>query len=169
MIIFKITLLIGINMRKRNFIAMIFMIVSTSCMMGGGESTDKPNILFIIVDDLGWTDVSTGSPNLGHGSNYYETPNVDKLASKGDVFYQCVYLWTQLCPHSCIIDERAIRYTHQNVYGFRSQSLQAGTKEDGSGRQQVYLDLEQVTLAEILKSAGYATAHFGKWHFGRSL
>ncbi len=153
-------------MRKRNFIALIFMIVSTSCMMGGGESTDKPNILFIIVDDLGWTDVSTGSPNLGHGSNYYETPNVDKLASKGMSFTNAYTCGPNCAPTRASLmsgqyGTRTKMYTVSDPN--RSKPEQRGLE---AADNKLYLDLEQVMLAEVLKEAGYATGHFGKWHLG---
>ncbi|MES2465491.1 MAG: sulfatase-like hydrolase/transferase, partial [Armatimonadota bacterium] len=46
----------------------------------------KPNIVLLIADDLGWTDLSTGRTTGGHGSKFYQTPNVDRLASEGMSF-----------------------------------------------------------------------------------
>ncbi|MBT8485889.1 MAG: sulfatase-like hydrolase/transferase, partial [Phycisphaerae bacterium] len=47
---------------------------------------DPPNIILILADDLGWTDVSGGRMNLGHGSDFYETPHLDRLAAEGMAF-----------------------------------------------------------------------------------
>ncbi|HEY2572546.1 MAG TPA: sulfatase [Verrucomicrobiaceae bacterium] len=119
----------------------------------------KPNIVFILADDLGWTDTAT------YGSKYYETPNIDRLASQGLKFMR--YHNCQNCQPT-----RAALMTGQ--YGPRTGVYTVG----GIGRFEwegrplrpvdnvTELPLEKFTIAQQLKAAGYATAMFGKWHLG---
>ena len=55
-----------------------------SVLVAGGHALSvvaQPNIIHIVADDLGWTDLSTGATNLGNGSQFYQTPNIDSLAA----------------------------------------------------------------------------------------
>lgn len=118
-----------------------------------------PNIIFIMADDLGWTDLAC------FGSKYYETPNIDKLASQGmrlTSHHHC-----QNCQPT-----RAALMTGQ--YAARTGVYTVGgiDRFDWSMRplrpvdNVVKLPLEKTTLAQVMKSAGYATGMFGKWHLG---
>ena len=119
----------------------------------------KPNIIYILADDLGWTDTAT------YGSKYYETPNIDRLASQGlklTRYHNC-----QNCQPT-----RAALMTGQ--YGARTGVYTVG----GIGRfdwksrplrpveNVTVLPLDRSTIAQQLKAGGYATAMFGKWHLG---
>lgn len=119
----------------------------------------RPNIVFIMADDLGYTDVGA------FGSRYYETPNIDRLAQQGTRltnYHQC-----QNCQPT-----RAALMTGQ--YGARTGVYTVGGIErfDWSKRplrpadNVASLPLDRITVAQALKSAGYATAMFGKWHLG---
>jgi arylsulfatase A-like enzyme len=120
-----------------------------------------PNIVFILADDLGWTDLGC------QGSKYYETPNIDRLAAQGmrlTSYYAC-----QNCAPT-----RAALMTGQ--YAPRTGVYTVGTLERGSAADRklavpenvTNLPLDRVTIAQSLKSAGYATALFGKWHLGQA-
>lgn len=124
------------------------------------SAAGKPNIVFILADDLGYTDVAC------FGSKYYETPNIDRLAQQGTRltnYHQC-----QNCQPT-----RAALMTGQ--YGPRTGVYTVGgiDRFDWSKRplrpvdNVVNLPLDRVTVAQTLKSAGYATAMFGKWHLGQ--
>jgi len=119
----------------------------------------KPNIIFILADDLGWTDTAA------YGSKYYETPNIDRLAAQGmrlKSYHNC-----QNCQPT-----RAALMSGQ--YGARTGVYTVG----GIGRFEwqgrplrpvdnvVALPLDRITIAQSLKKAGYATGMFGKWHLG---
>lgn len=128
----------------------------------------KPNILFIMIDDLGWTDMSTGKPNLGNGSDYYETPHLDTLAAKGMSFPFAYSNGPNCAP------TRATLYSGQ--YSPRTKCYNVrGTNRGGKNAKLLgpdnkqFLDLNIVTFAEAVKPQGYATAHFGKWHAGGHL
>ncbi len=120
----------------------------------------KPNIVFIYIDDLGWGDVGF------NGSTYYETPNIDRLASQGIIFSQA-YANAPNCAPS-----RASVMTGQ--YTPRHKIYTVGTSKRGQEENRHLipvpntenLPLHYTTLAEALGDAGYTTGHFGKWHLG---
>ncbi len=126
----------------------------------GARPVSRPNIVLILADDLGWSDVGY------QGTDFYETPNLDRLAKQGMVFTQA-YAGAGNCAPS-----RAVLLSGQ--YGPRHgvyavESTERGPKDlmrmvpipNRSG-----LAPAQVTMAEALKAAGYATGIFGKWHLG---
>uniref|UniRef100_A0A7C4LK97 Aryl-sulfate sulfohydrolase n=1 Tax=Schlesneria paludicola TaxID=360056 RepID=A0A7C4LK97_9PLAN len=119
----------------------------------------RPNIVFIMADDLGYTDVAC------YGSRYYETPHIDRLASQG-----MKLLNHHHCPNCT--PTRAALMTGQ--HGARTGVYTVGgiDRFDWSRRplrpvdNVVDLPLDRATIAQQLKAAGYATALFGKWHLG---
>jgi arylsulfatase A-like enzyme len=124
-----------------------------------GAAARKPNIIYVLADDLGWTDLGV------QGSRYYETPNIDKLASEGarlTRYHNC-----QNCQPT-----RAALMTGQ--YGARTGVYTVGgiDRFDWKSRPLVpvqnttKLPLDKTTIAQALKTAGYATGMFGKWHLG---
>jgi len=129
------------------------------------ESTKKPNILFVLVDDLGLNDLSFT------GSTFYETPNIDKLASNSFVFTQG-YACSRVCSPS-----RASIMTGQFTarHGITDWiGAAAGTDWRKTNRQDKLLPAEYVhnlpkdntSLAEAMKANGYKTFFAGKWHLG---
>ena len=128
------------------------------------ESVDSPpNIIFILVDDMGWKDVGF------MGNTFYETPHIDQLAAEGMVFTQA-YANAPNCAPS-----RACLMT--GMYSPRHGIYTVGTSERGKSRNRkliptpntTTLDTNFVTLAEQLVGAGYTTAHMGKWHLGKGI
>lgn len=124
------------------------------------QSANPPNIVLIVADDLGWSDVSF------NGSNFYETPNIDRLASQG-VFFSNAYSNAQICAPS-----RAALLSGQ--YGARTgfYTNHSPLRGESSWRKviptdnQHKLDYSKKTLANVLQSNGYKTIHIGKWHLG---
>jgi len=108
------------------------------------------NFVFFLIDDLGWTDVGC------YGSSFYETPNIDKLASEGMRFTDAY----AACP-VCSPTRASIM---AGKYPARLGITQwiGGPNEPTPYRH--YLPLEEVTIAEVLKREGYATGFVGKWH-----
>lgn len=130
-----------------------------------------PNIVFILADDLGWSDTT-----LYGGTKYYKTPNLERLAKRGMLFSRA-YAASPLCSPT-----RASLLTGQNPArtGITAPNchlplvkLGASVQAEGPAYHKALecdsvtrLDTTCFTLAEALKQAGYATAHFGKWHLG---
>ena len=134
------------------------------------KKTDRPNIVFILADDLGWRDGGC------FGSTFYETPNIDRLAARGVRFTQA-YAANPLCSptRASILSglyPARIGITTPNCHLEEVQlekKLIAGkqpTTKVLNADNLTRLKPEYFTLAEALKEAGYATAHFGKWHLG---
>ena len=128
-------------------------------LLGAEETVQKrpPNIVLILADDLGYTDLGV------YGSSFYETPNLDRLASQG-VRFISAYAACPVCSPT-----RASLLTGQYpatvgltdyLYGKARGKLIPADYVD-------HLPPATFTLAEGLKSAGYATWHVGKWHLGR--
>jgi len=120
----------------------------------------KPNIVYIMADDLGWTDVAC------FGSKYYETPNIDRLASQGTKFTSGYTCGPNCQPTRAALlsgqyEPRTGVYTVGNINRFNWQSRPLRPVDNVTA-----LPLEKITLAQSMKNAGYATGMFGKWHLG---
>ncbi len=130
----------------------------------------RPNVVFILADDLGW-------PDLGcYGSTFYETPHIDRLAQRGVRFTQA-YAASPLCSPTRAsiltgLHPARIGITLPNCH-LPKQVLHASLASWGQPiskclyvESATRLNTDYITLAEMLKQAGYATGHFGKWHLG---
>lgn len=132
-------------------IFILFMTLVSGCYEPKGRNL--PNIVFILADDLGYGDLGC------YGNQVQKTPNLDKLASEG-IRLTDFYAAASVCTPT-----RAAFMTGSYP---RRVSLQRDSKEHcvlipGANKG---LALSEVTIAEILKSRGYATGCFGKWHLG---
>jgi len=135
-------------------------------------AADKPNVIFILADDLGAHDLGC------FGSTFYETPNIDRLAKRGTRFTQA-YAASPLCSptRSSILVGQYPAGTgitapvcHINPIYLTKELVKDGPKSRVLVANSVSrLKTEYFTLAEALKEAGYSTAHFGKWHLGHNL
>lgn len=127
---------------------------------GQRPQPSRPNILLIYADDLGWRDVGY------QGSDFHETPNIDRFASEGLVFSHGYAGAGNCAPSRAVLLSGQYSPRHA-VYAV--QSTDRGPKHlmrlvpvpNRSG-----LAPSMLTLAEALRSAGYATGLFGKWHLG---
>lgn len=149
-------------------------IVSLVCFCGialGAASKDQMNVVFILADDLGWSDTT-----LYGTTDLYRTPNLERLAARGMTFTHA-YAASPLCSPT-----RASILTGQTPARNGSVRPQHHLKKvrlkpevaASAAPSAKALDCESVTrldttfptLGKMFKSAGYATAHFGKWHLG---
>lgn len=118
------------------------------------ESTRKPNIIMVFIDDMGWGDFSS------FGNTEASTPNIDRLAKEGIAFEQ-FYVNSPICSPS-----RVAISTGQYPQRWGINSFLSNRKANAERGIRDWLDLEAPILAGILHNAGYATGHFGKWHMG---
>lgn len=123
-------------------------------------AANKPNIIFILADDLGYTDVAS------YGSKYYETPNIDRLARQGMKFTDGYTAAPNCQPTRAALMSgqympRTGVYTVGSIdrFNWRSRPLRPVDNVPN-------LPLDKITLADAMKKAGYATGMFGKWHLG---
>ncbi|MBD0830597.1 arylsulfatase [Aestuariibaculum sediminum] len=130
-------------MKLKSFATTLFLCVTMSVL-----AQDKPNILIIFPDDVGWSNVSA----FGNGVMGYTTPNIDRIAKEGAMFTE------HYAQPSCTAG-RAALITGQ--YPIRS-----GMTTVGRPGAELGLKKESPTLAEVLKEQGYATGQFGKNHLG---
>ena len=140
----------------------VLLMLSASCAPRTQEATApprKPNIVLLVADDLGWTDLAS------YGSRYYETPHIDRLAREGMQFSDAY------ANPNCAPTRAALltgRYSPRT--GIYTVDTGARGKEEFRkmipAENNTTLSLDEITFAEVLKGAGYATAHMGKWHMG---
>ncbi len=139
---------------------------------GSAAEPAKPNVLFILADDLGAHDVGC------FGSTYHETPNIDRLAARGVKLTQA-YAASPLCSptRSSILVGQYPARTGITAPACHVATVQLEKKlSPGNERTRVLnaesltrLKSDYFTLAEAFKEEGYTTAHFGKWHLGHNL
>jgi len=148
-------------MKKQVYLRLIVFGTLAITLFACTKQQDKPlpNIVFFLVDDLGWMDVGC------YGSSFYNTPNIDALA-KGGVRFTDAYAACHVCSptRASILTGKYPARLHLTDWlpgrgEFPFQELQNASIHPE-------LPLEEVTLAEALKAHGYATAIFGKWHLG---
>lgn len=145
-------------------------VLGLGVLCGQLHAARKPNVVLFLVDDMGWMD------STPYGSKYYETPNMQRLAKQSMRFTDAYAV--PLCSPT-----RASILTGQysSRHGVTSASGHRPPANPGTSRyprqaapnkrliyaaSKNYLDPKLVTLAEVLRDAGYRTGHFGKWHLG---
>jgi len=150
--------------------AILFACITGTSAIGDRDPNPLPNVVFILADDLGWADLAC------YGSDFYHTPNIDKLAERG-IRFTNAYSANPFCSPT-----RASIMT--GIYPARIGLLSASghgkdvqvekvLRESSSPTRRLLFPLpvtrlksEYTTIAEVFKAAGYATGHFGKWHLG---
>jgi arylsulfatase A-like enzyme len=143
--------------KHRIALACLLVIFGVSFAADGADR--PPNVVFIMADDLGWTDVGC------FGSDYHHTPHIDALAASGMKFTSA-YASPNCAPtRACLMSGQ---YTPRHgIY-----TVQTGARGEAKDRKLIpaanktVLSLDIPTWAELVREAGYFTAHLGKWHLG---
>ena len=129
------------------------LVVFAESAIGNQKSTmDRPNIIFIFADDWGYGDLGI------HGSTFCKTPNLDKMASEG-IDFQNFTVNHPVCSPSrtaVMTGHFPARHSVHQHFASTEHHIKAGMPD--------WLDPQAPMLPRMLKGAGYATAHFGKWH-----
>ncbi len=142
-------------------LAALFIVTACGNAPTSAQNTSiwRPNILLILVDDLGWSDTGI------YGSSFYETPNIDELARNSTMF-SAAYAASPVCSPT-----RASLLTGRHPTRLGITDYIPGASFENTLLQTTkpinnHLPLAQVTVAEVLQSVGYRTFFAGKWHLG---
>lgn len=132
----------------------IVLLMPADAAAHGPTASDPPNIIVVFIDDMGYGDLGVT------GNRRSETPNIDRLAREGTRFTQ-FYVNSPICSPS-----RVALTTGHYPSRWEIDSFLASRKRNRERGLANFLSLDAPTLPRALQQAGYATAHYGKWHMG---
>ena len=136
----------------------IVLILITTLIFSCSNENEKPNLLFILVDDLGWTDVSYNK------SDYYETIHIDKL-SETSMLFDNAYAASSVCSPTRASIMTGKHPARVNITDW-IPGLDPKNKPLLGPVDRNELPLEETTIAEVLRDNNYSTFYSGKWHLG---
>ena len=138
----------------RLFFIIILTIIAGFTSCSSPEEPQKPNVIMIFIDDMGYADPSF------FGNPVVETPHMDALAEQGLKFTN-FYVNSPICSPS-----RVALNTGRYPMRYKIHSYIASSEQNERRAMANYLDPSAPFYARVLKENGYATGHFGKWHMG---
>ena len=153
------------------------LVIATTAIGGSltasADDAKKPNIVYIMADDLGWTDVGF------NGAKFYESPNIDKMRAEGINFTNAYSSGPNCAPsRACLMTGMFTPRHHLYQPSGRSKGNKAWMKlavpgscdkgKDAFKCNNDTIDDKHTCIPEVLKKAGYITGRFGKWHLGQS-
>ncbi|MHC4659669.1 MAG: sulfatase-like hydrolase/transferase [Planctomycetota bacterium] len=165
-------------MNRRDFLKKICAGAAAMVLPGcaGRSSGKRLNFVLFLIDDMGWTDAAC------YGSRFYETPNIDRLAAEGMRFTDAYAACAVCSPtRAAVMTGRypaRVGVTDWIRWGdfegnWTDPNEKGPTEYVGNSKRKLlcppnpyWMELEEVTIAEILKTAGYTCCHIGKWHLG---
>lgn len=146
------------NLNRRDALKTLAAGTAALALPGCNRATYKPNVVFILVDDMGWKDLGC------YGSTFHETPHIDALAA-GGVRFTDAYAASPVCSptRASILSGKHPARVHITdwIPGNDPKNRPLLGPQD-----QHELPLDELTLGEAFKAAGYATGYIGKWHLG---
>lgn len=131
--------------------------IAIGLFAAGAPAAEQPNIILIFADDWGWGDLSC------HGHPYVKTPNIDRLAREGTDFHHFTVASGVCSPSRTAVmtGHFPARYNINGHFAWVDQNAKRNMPD--------WLDVRAATLPRMLQSAGYATAHYGKWHLANDM
>tara|TARA_B100000925_G_scaffold291136_1_gene278202 strand:+ start:4399 stop:5847 length:1449 start_codon:yes stop_codon:yes gene_type:complete len=135
------------------FLSLLFLLI----LGHAAQSAERPNIVFIFADDWGWGDLGC------HDHPYLETPNIDRLAKEGTDFYRFTVASGVCSPSRTAVmtGHFPARYNIDGHFAWVPSNQKRNMPD--------WLDPKAPLLSRFLKNAGYATAHYGKWHLANDM
>ena len=123
----------------------------------------RMNVVFILVDDWGWADAGV------QGSDFFETPNIDRFAGESLRFTQA-YAAAPICSptRAAIMTGKYPARLDMTIWHEAAARVRVSKRKLIEARAQPNLPLAEVTIAELFKQQNYFTAHVGKWHLGKA-
>ena len=147
-------------MYKKRLQLLILLLIPFSVKAQPDNSTTRPNIVFILADDLGWSD--TGC----YGAEFYKTPAIDALAESGMRFTNAYANSPNCAPsRAAIVSGQYCGRTGMYNVGYSARGL-AKHRSVITPTNSGSLPLDKVTIGDAMVQAGYSTSYFGKWHLG---
>ncbi|MBH05439.1 MAG: hypothetical protein CMJ20_03875 [Phycisphaeraceae bacterium] len=137
----------------------VLLVVPVSAQLAT-EVPSKPNVILIVIDDLGWKDLAF------MGNEFAETPNIDRLASEGVVFTNAYANAPNCAPSRASLLSGQYTPRHEIYTVTTSYRCEAKDRQLISTPTKDFLGRSVVTMAEAVKSNGYVSAAMGKWHLG---
>ena len=161
---------------RGTYLPLALLIGATAALAQKPDPAPRPNVLILLADDLGWMDVGFNNPDT-----FYDTPNLDRLCAEG-ARLSAAYAACPVCSPtraSLMTGKHPARMDTTDWFGAPQPDAITRAAEEGTNRLARFqklpllpapyvaaLPLEEVTIAEVLKDAGYATFFAGKWHLG---
>ena len=156
---------------RRGFLKTFALGVGACALGRAAESAKQPNIIFFLADDMGWMDSTV------YGSTYYETPSLERLATRSMRFTDA-YSASPFCSptRACLLTGKYPQRLHITSASCHAPPRPGPLMRDTAGpgvkvilpQSKRFLPLEEPTIAEAFQTAGYRTAHIGKWHLGHN-
>ena len=151
------------------FFGIVTLVILNSCSQKKAvaleNKKEQPNVIFIIADDLGYSDIAA------YGSSFYETPNIDKLASNATRFTNG-YANCPVCSPSRASFQTGKYPVNTGITDWiKGRKVEVGTTPNDRWivpETEYNMKLSETTIAEALKQQGYNTAFLGKWHLGET-
>ena len=141
-----------------------YVLVLACCAFAGltnnAHAADRPNVLFVLVDDMGWRDLAC------YGHEIHETPNIEALAARGMRFTNAYAACPICAPSRAAILTGKFPSNTGFVDNFASE-LNGETLQ--SSKDRAFLKLEELTIAEAFRAGGYQTGFLGKWHLSEGM
>lgn len=145
--------------QKPKFVYIVLFVLSVFFSISCESETDKPNIVFILADDMGWADLPV------YGNKFNEAPRLTKMAEEG-IRFTDAYAASPVCSSTRASIQSGQYPARVGIFDFIPGHWRPYEKVIVPRNKTQYLPKNIVSLGEAIKESGYSTGYFGKWHLG---